>query len=224
MADPTLYRLLSWLSPSYPVGAFAYSHGIEWMVETGAVKDEASLTAWIDDLLSHGGPWSDAVAFSHAFDAGNDLSALRNINEFVVAMAPSEERHLETTTQGNAFLKTTLDAWSWDDGAAVARALGRQVAYPVAVAVVAHGHKIIKEDALHALLHGVAANLVSAGVRLIPLGQTAGQRALAALEGTVDKVRSAAGRATFEDIGGIAMISDIAAMKHETQYTRLFRS
>ena len=224
MADPALYRLLAWLSPSYPVGAFAYSHGIEWMVETGDVKDEATLTAWIDDLLSHGGPWSDAVAFSHALEAGDDLSELRNINEFVVAMAPSEERHLETTAQGNAFLKTTLDAWSWDGGPTVAEALGRQVAYPVAVAVAAHGHGIRKEDALHAFLHAVAANLVFAGVRLIPLGQTAGQRALAALEETVHTVTSAAGQATFEEIGGIAMMSDIAAMKHETQYTRLFRS
>ena len=126
MADPTLYRLLSWLSPSYPVGAFAYSHGIEWMVGAGAIKDEASLTAWIDDLLSHGGPWSDAVAFSHALEAGDDLSELRNINEFVVAMAPSEERHLETTAQGNAFLTTTLDAWSWDGGPTVAETLAAE--------------------------------------------------------------------------------------------------
>ncbi len=224
MSTSALYRLMAWLSPSYPVGAFAYSHGIEWAVEDGRIEDAATLTDWIDAVLRHGGGWSDAVAFCHAYEAANDPEQLTDLNDFVIALAPSEERHLETTAQGAAFLKTSADAWPWTGCDAVVSALAGPVAYPVAVAAVAAGHGIAKTDALHALLHGIAANLVSAGVRLIPLGQTDGQRALAKLEATVHAVAASAHDADLTDIGGIAMLSDIAAMRHETQYTRLFRS
>lgn len=220
MSDPGLYRLLAWLSPSFPVGAFAYSHGIEWAVEDGRIKSEADLQNWISDVVRYGSGWTDAVLFAHAYD-GADLVAL---NEHALALAPSKERYLETTAQGTAFLKTVLDAWTWPGASEARAALGNDVAYPIAVALAASGHGIPKAAALHAYLHGLAANLVSAGVRLIPLGQTAGQRILAALEVPIDVTADTAIDAKIQDLGGIAMMSDIAAMRHETQYTRLFRS
>lgn len=224
MASAALYRLLAWLSPSYPVGAFAYSHGLEWAVETGQIHDQASMRLWIDDLLHYGGGWSDAVLFANAHAAGDDIDALIKLNDYALALAPSAERYLETSAQGTAFLKVTRDAWGCDVIDKASTALGPDVAYPIAVAIAAAGHGIDRTDSLHAFLHGVVANLVSAGVRLIPLGQTDGQRALAELESAVSEMTTHALNAPIDDIGGIAMLSDIAAMKHETQYTRLFRS
>ena len=226
MADPALYRLLAWLSPSYPVGAFAYSHGLEWVVETSQVHDHVSMTAWIDDLVRYGGGWSDAVLFSnaHTFAVEGNIDDLVDLNQFALALAPSAERHLETSAQGTAFLRVTRDAWGFDALEKMLGDMSPDVAYPIAVAITAAGHGIDRASSLHAYLHAVVANLISAGVRLVPLGQTDGQRALANLEHTVADVAGHAMDASVDDVGGIAMLSDIAAMKHETQYTRLFRS
>ena len=224
MDSAALYRLLAWLSPGYPVGAFAYSHGLEWAVETGTVTDRAGLERWLRDLLAHGGAWSDAVLFARSHDAASagDGAALAEINDLAVALCPTSERRLETTAQGNAFLLATRASWPWDgDDADV---IPGDCAYPVAVAWAAAGHGVPLAPALHAYVHAVAANLISAGVRLIPLGQTDGQRVLAALEPDVAAVAEAAGAAGLGDVGGCAFLSDVAAMRHETQYTRLFRS
>jgi len=218
-----LYRLLAWLSPSYPVGAFAYSHGIEWAVETGAVSDRDGLERWLRDLLAHGGAWSDAVLFAQAWRAAQagDAATLSEINDLAVALCPSLERRLETTAQGNAFLMATRASWPWDEGP---EPLSGDVAYPVAVAAATAGHGVGLEPALHAFIHAVAANLISAGLRLVPLGQTDGQRALSALEGDVARAAETALAADISQVGGCAFLSDVAAMRHETQYTRLFRS
>lgn len=224
MDSASLYRLLAWLSPGYPVGAFAYSHGLEWAVETGAVADRAGLERWLRDLLRHGGAWADAVLFARTHDAARsgDGAALAEVNDLAVALCPSSERRLETTAQGNAFLVATRASWPWDDDDA--EIIPGDCAYPVAVAWAAAGHGLPPGPALHAYVHAVAANLISAGVRLIPLGQTDGQRVLAALEGDVAQTAAAAQAADLAALGGCAFLSDVAAMRHETQYTRLFRS
>ncbi len=219
-----LYRLMAWLSPSYPVGAFAYSHGIEWAVEDGRVTDETTLAAWVESIIRHGAGWSDAVLFANAHACGGDAKKLGDVNAFALALAPSSERYLETSAQGTAFRKATTDAWPWVDMDETVSALGPDVAYPVAVAAAASGHQIPFAASLNAYLHGFAANLVSAGVRLIPLGQSAGQRVLAGLESAITETAAAAEHTSLDNAGGIAIISDIAAMQHETQYTRLFRS
>lgn len=224
MNNAGLFRLMAWLSPSYPVGAFAYSHGIEWAVEDGRIRDEQTLANWIDSIVRVGAGWSDAVLFSEVYRCNRDVTALAEINAFACAFAPAAERHLETSAQGTAFMKATADAWPWDGITDLRASLGAEIAYPVAVACAAHAHGIARAQALNAYLHGFAANLVSAGVRLIPLGQSAGQRVLAGLEDTIAETAHAALNATIDDVGGIAVISDIAAMQHETQYTRLFRS
>ncbi len=221
-----LYRLMAWLSPAYPVGAFSYSSGIEWAVEAGDVGDADTLKAWLAVMLGEGGGFCDAVFFAHAHRASADDNSadLRAVAELAGAFVPSKERFLETTAQGRAFLDATRAAWSCDAIDRLDDAWEGPVALPVAVGVTCAGHGIACEPALHAFLHALTANWISAGMRLIPLGQTDGQRVLAAME---DNVAAAAARALntpLAELGSAAFRADIAGMRHETQYTRLFRS
>jgi urease accessory protein len=221
-----LYRLLAWLSPAYPVGAFSYSSGIEWAVEAGDIKDAETLQSWLAVMLGEGSGFCDAVLFAHVHRAivTEDNSALRAAAELAAAFASSKERHLETTAQGNAFMQATAAAWPCAALDRLKQVWDGSVAYPVAVAVASAGHGIALEAALSAFLQAVAANLVSAGVRLIPLGQTDGQRVLAVLEATVEQTAAGALRTKLDDIGSAAFRADLAGARHETQYTRLFRS
>jgi urease accessory protein len=225
-SSAALYRLMAWLSPAYPVGAFSYSSGIEWAVEAGDVKDAGSLKRWLAVVIGEGGGFCDAVFFVHAYrslaDSGND--ALRAVAELAAAFAPSKERHLETTAQGAAFIAATKAAWSCEALERLAAAWDGPVAYPVAVGVTTAGHGIALEAALQAYLHAVTANLISAGVRLIPLGQSDGQRVLAALEPVVEAAAQKALATPIEQVGSAAFRADLASLLHETQYTRLFRS
>jgi len=214
-----LLRLMTWLSPSFPVGAFSYSHGLEWVVETADVGNADTLAAWIEDVLRHGGGRGDAVLFAAAWRAARpyDLDALRDVAEVARALSPTRERALETEAQGAAFLRAVKGAWP-------TAAILEDAPYPVAVGSAAAIAGVPLEPALAAYLHAVAANLVSAGVRLIPLGQSQGVGVLAALEPfLLEQARWAAG-SSLDDLGGFAFAADIASMRHETQYTRLFRS
>jgi urease accessory protein len=217
---------MAWLSPSFPVGAFSYSSGLEWAVEAGDVTDAATLQRWLRTVIAHGNGFCDGVFFvqSHRAVADGDKELLRSVAELAAAFTPSRERQLETTAQGQAFLQTARAAWSCDALERFAESWDGLVAYPVAVAVAAAGHGIALEPALHAYLHAVAANLISAGVRLIPLGQTDGQRLLAALQEVIRQTCERALGATLDDLGSAAFRADLAGMRHESQYTRLFRS
>jgi urease accessory protein len=221
-----LYRLMAWLSPAYPVGAFSYSSGIEWAVEAGDITDAATLHDWIASMFSDGGPACDAAFFVHAHrtSTAGEAAALRAVAELAAAFAPSKERHLETTAQGRAFLDTTRAAWATAAIDVFLKAWDGPVAYPVAVAVTCAGHGIALAPALAAFLHAVAANQISAGVRLIPLGQTDGQRVLARLEPAIAATIERALVVPLAEIGSAAVRADVASMRHETQYTRLFRS
>jgi len=223
---PALYRLMAWLSPAYPIGAFSYSSGIEWAVEAGDIESADTLLRWLAVVVGEGGGSCDAILFVHAHRAvaANDDKALRAVAELAAAFAPSKERNLETTAQGNAFVEATRAAWGCDAIERLKQVWDGAVAYPVAVAVAAGGHGIAVEPALAAYLQAVAANLVSAGVRLIPLGQSDGQRVLAALEPVVTATAQRALTTALDDIGSAAVRADLASARHETQYTRLFRS
>jgi urease accessory protein len=223
---PALYRLMAWLSPAYPVGAFAYSSGLEWVVEAGDVADAETLRRWLAVILAEGGGFCDGVFFVHAHRAitAGDDAALQTVAELAAAFVPSTERFLETTAQGRAFFDATRAAWPC---AALERLVGvwdGPLAYPVAVGATAAGHGVAIEPALAAFLQALAANLVSAGVRLIPLGQTDGQRVLAALEPIIASTAARALACALDQIGSSTFRADIASMRHETQYTRLFRS
>lgn len=221
-----LYRLMAWLSPAYPVGAFSYSSGLEWAVETSDVTDAASLRDWLATVLRDGGAFCDAVFFVHAHRAvaGHDDVALAAAAELAAAFAPSKERHLETTAQGAAFIEATRKAWPCAALDRLPALWDGPVAYPVAVAVASAGHGLALEPSLHAFLHAVVSNLISAGVRLVPLGQSDGQRVLAALEPMVAEAVQAALATPLNAVGGAAFRADLASMHHETQYTRLFRT
>jgi urease accessory protein len=221
-----LYRLMAWLSPAYPVGAFSYSSGLEWAVEAGDIADATTLQRWLATVIGSGGGFCDAALFVHAYHsvARQDNDALQGVAELAAAFAPSKERFLETTAQGRAFIDATLASWPCVALNRVMAAWDGPLAYPIAVAIAAAAHEIPLEGALTAFLHAVAANLVSAGVRLVPLGQTDGQRVLASLEPVIATTVNRALVTTLDDIGGAAFRTDIASMRHERQHTRLFRS
>jgi urease accessory protein len=221
-----LYRLMAWLSPAYPVGAFSYSSGIEWAVEAGDIADADTLKRWLAVMMADGGGYCDAILFAHVHRAAvaGDEAALLAVAELAAAFAPTKERHLETTAQGNAFVEATRAAWPCAALDRLKAIWDGPVAYPVAVATAAAGHGIALIPALSAYLQAVAANWVSAGVRLVPLGQTDGQRVLAALEGIIALTAERALAASLDDLGSAAIRADLASARHETQYTRLFRS
>lgn len=212
----SLLHLLAWLSPAFPVGGFAYSHGLEWAVESGDVRDEATLRAWIDDVLTHGSGRGDAILLRAAHRAWDRPEALDEIAETGLAAVAARERRDETLNQGRAFV---LAAAAWVEIAGPA-----EMPYPVAVGAAAGRSGIAGDDAALGYLQAFAANLISAAVRLVPLGQSSGLRVLAALEPVILSVAEETRGLSLEDLGGCAFRSDIAAMRHETQYTRLFRS
>jgi urease accessory protein len=220
-----LYRLMAWLSPAYPIGAFSYSSGIEWAVEAGDIADAATLQDWLAVVIADGAGFCDAVFLAHAYRAAaaRDNAALRAVSELAVAFAPSKERHLETTAQGRAFLDITRAAWPTPALERLA-VVCEVVALPVVVGVAGAGHGIALDNVTNACLHAMTANLVSAGVRLVPLGQTDGQRILASLEPMVRATAARALATPLEEIGAASFRADLASMRHETQYTRLFRS
>ncbi len=216
-----LLHLLTWLSPAFPTGGFAYSHGLEWAVESNDIRTEPNLTTWLADILHHGAARTDAILLRHAHRAAT-LPALTQVAELAAAAQPGRERQAETLGQGGAF---ALAATVW--GAPLLAALldaGTPTPYPVAIGALTAAHAVNEDDATLALLHAFTANLVSAAVRLVPLGQTAGLRVLSLLEPAITQVAAETRAATLDDLGGACFRSDIAAMRHETQYTRLFRS
>jgi urease accessory protein len=206
--------LLTWLSPAFPTGGFAYSHGIEYAVEAGDIRDAATLTKWLEDVLTEGSGRNDAILLRHAHQAHSDDSALSELAELALAISPSRERRAETLDQGIAFIRA---ARPW-------RTLPGGLPYPVAVGALAGRHAIPAAMALGAYLQAFATNLISAAVRLVPLGQTDGLAVLASLDAAIATLITSTETATLDDLGGAALRSDLAAMRHETQYTRLFRS
>jgi urease accessory protein len=221
-----LYRLMTWLSPSFPVGGFSYSSGLEWAVEAGDVTDANSLKDWLATMLTDGSGLCDAIflAQTHRAVAADDDRALRGVAELAAAFVPSRERQLETTTQGRAFIEIARAAWDCDGlSHAVVQCEGA-IVYPVAVGIVSAAHAIPLEPALHAFLHALVSNWISAAARLVPLGQTDSQRVLASLEQTVSATAKRAIAAKLDDLGSATFRADLASLRHETQYTRLFRS
>jgi urease accessory protein len=227
----SLYRLMAWLGPSYPVGAYSYSHGLEAAVEDGLVRDASDLAAYVGDVLAYGGGWIDCVLLAHAHDAvsAGDDARLIAVAELASVFRASHETALECHQQGDAFARVTRAAWAGETAQrlydVLAAALpGGGLAYPIAVAVAAASDGVAQAVTLTAFAHAVAANLVSAGVRLVPLGQTDGQRALAALAPVAAAVAARARRTALDDLGASSPMLEFCSIRHETQYTRLFRS
>ena len=214
-------RLLSWVSPAFPTGGYAYSHGLEWAVEQGYVHNVAALMAWVETLLQHGSLGNDLILLNAAWLAGDDNVRLAEIAEFACACASSRERYEETIYQGEAFLKA---AHVWQAMPPKAEFEGTRWPLPVAQGMVFYKGGVAQRQALLAGGYAAIAALVSAAVRLVPLGQTDGLRALEGLECALIAAANKAQKQTLDDIGSACFASDLAAMHHETQETRLFRT
>jgi len=219
-------RLMAWLSPGYPVGAYAYSHGLEAAVESGEVGDEASLTDWLADVIAQGSGRNDLIllAQAHAAALAGDARGLSELNDLALALAPSRELHLETSQQGRSFLDATVAAWGTPGLAHLAAALDGAVAYPVAVGLAAGAHRMALPPVLAGFGLAFLQNLVSAALRCAPIGQSAGTRIVAALTPRVVTRAAGTPELTLDDLGSATLALDLGSFRHETQYSRIFRS
>ena len=229
VTDDALARLLTWFSPAFPIGSYTYSHGLEYAIEAGLVGDVASLVGWVEAILRQGAGRNDAILLTcaHAAERAGDDEQLDGILTCGEAFRPTAEMALESAAQGRAFLDAVRAAWPHprlDALAALADAEQRAPAYPVVAGVALALTGITADAGRRAYLHGFAAGLVSAAVRLIPLGQSDGLRALAALEAAIAGVAAEAAALGLADLGGAAWMVDVCSARHETQYTRLLRS
>jgi urease accessory protein len=214
-----LQKLLTWLSPAFPVGAFAWSAGLEAAIVKGVVIDRASTQQWIEGILAHGGLRTDAILLAHAHRGSTDATALQELADLCLALTPARERHDETTITGDAFA-TAAKAWP----SPVLGILPRPCPYPIAVGAIAASHGIDLQAALTAYLTATVHTQVSVAVRLVPIGQSDGLAIMAALERPISEMAVLCEHATLDDIGSIAYAADIAQMAHETLTTRIFRS
>ncbi len=217
MATPTdaqILTLTQWLSPAYPVGAFAYSHGLEAAADQGWVTDAPSLEAWLKDVIWHGAGRSDALLLAAAWQA-ESAQDIAQIDATARAFAASKERLLETTQQGTSFALVTSDIWGGELSG---------LTYPVALGVAASCHGLPLALTQTMYLQAFLSNLVAAGQRLLPVGQTAGQAILRRLSQTLPDLVKETAHGDLDHLGATAFLSDIASMKHETQYSRIFRS
>ena len=212
MSDTDLLTLVQWLSPAFPVGGFAYSHGLEWAISAGQVGDAEGLEAWLSDILDHGSGRADAVLLARAMDPDADLAYLAATAR---ALAPSKERWTETHDQGRAFTEA-VNALTGNDFSAAP--------LPVAVGRAARALALPPERVAALYLHAFASNLVSAAVRFIPLGQTEGQRVLSHLHPLTLRVAREAAATPIDAIASGVPGADLAAMLHETQDVRIFRT
>jgi urease accessory protein len=214
-----LQRLLTWLSPAFPVGAFAWSQGLETAIADGRINVAANLKDWIGGSLAHGGLKTDSIILAHAYRAATDTAKLRDLADLALALTAPGERHMETALTGDAFAHAAR-AWPSD----VFARLPQPCPYPIAVGAIAGAQAIGLDQTLIGYLTASVHSQVSVAVRLVPLGQTAGLQVMAGLETAIAGLATAAASASLDDIGGIAYAADIAQMRHETLGTRVFRS
>ncbi|MEP3347961.1 MAG: urease accessory UreF family protein [Litoreibacter sp.] len=209
-----ILTLAQWLSPAYPIGAFAYSHGLEGAVDQAWVKDAASLEGWLADVLNHGGGRSDALLIAAAMKAANDAE-LAKIDATARAFAASKDRLLETSQQGASFATVTRSVW----GTGLS-----SYTYPVALGAAAASAGLPIGLTQIMYLQAFASNLIAAGQRLLPVGQTEGQAILHRLTPRLPEIADDTVHGDVSRLNSTAFLGDIASMKHETQYSRIFRT
>jgi urease accessory protein len=211
MAELALLSLVQWLSPAFPTGAFAYSHGLEGAVAAGEVTTEAALFDWLSDILEHGAGWNDAVLLACAL-RGEDMEELAQIAR---ALAGTAERLHETEAQGAAFAKARAEMTGTCTNA---------MPLPLALAQAAKELSLPPEQVIAVFEHSFASTLVSAGVRFMPLGQAAGQRVLAALHPLIDAIAQRAASASLADLAQSAFRAEMQSGAHETLDVRIFKT
>lgn len=214
-----LLRLMTWLSPAFPVGGFAYSGGLEAAVREGLVVNATGLRQWLESAIDHGQFHNDAVLLAEAWHADGDAARLADVADLARALAGSAERHLEITAQGDAFVEAAVP-WS----PAIAGTLGHEIPYAVAVGAVAAANGVGLQDILVAWLHALTSQIVSAAIRLSVLGQREAMALLAELEPAILGAAARARNSTLDDLGSATVIADIMSARHEQLHSRLFRS
>ena len=217
MATPTdadILTLTQWLSPAYPVGGFAYSHGLEAAIDAGTVTNSRDTEAWISDVLEHGSGWNDALFLVAAYNA-QDKDELINADSIARAFCATSERLMETDLLGQAFGNVTKGVWELDLG---------QFTYPVSVGQAARLQNLPVALTTKMFLQAFASNLVACATRLVPLGQTDAQSVIRQLTPLCAQVAARAQKASLDELGSTAFLADLASMKHETQYSRIFRT
>ncbi|NGO62412.1 urease accessory protein UreF [Rhizobium daejeonense] len=214
-----LLRLLAWLSPAFPVGGFVYSGGLEAVIHDGGIGSAEELSAWLSVVLSDGSLRNDAILLAEAYRSIDDAKRLRDVVELAAALAGSMERHAEILRQGDAFL-AAASAWPHP----VLDVFSGGTAYSVAVGAVAAAHHVPLDDALAAFLQAQCAQLISVSVRLGVIGQKQGVAILAGLERPVLAQAERTGRLGLDELGSATVLADIASLRHEVQYSRLFQS
>lgn len=221
--NPALIRLLQLTSPALPVGAYSYSQGLEWVVETGAVKNEATALAWIGDCLEFGIARFEAVYLAHMLAAWtqDDTARLAQLDDEFTASRESAELRAETAQMGYSLARLLTDLGGFP---AASLAAFKQPSFPLTWSCAAAAWRIPTQDAVVGYLWAWAENQVMAAVKVIPLGQTAGQRMLLVLGQRIPALADAAAAADLETTCNYLPAFAIACSCHETQYTRLFRS
>jgi urease accessory protein len=209
---PDLLLLLNWMSPTFPIGSFAYSHGLEWEIASGHMKTAADVEGWIRDVISSGSGWNDAVLFAHC--SNGDIA---NLNALALALSGSAERYQETTQLGRNFAMASA-VWT-----GIPAGEG-DIAYPIAAGEACARLGLSSEATLMAFLQSFCAALVSVAVRLVPLGQTQGLVILRNLAGDIAAITARALKATLDDLGGNCLAAEMAAIAHETLEPRVFRT
>lgn len=214
-----LVRLVTWLSPAFPVGSFSYSGGLEQAIHDGLVKNADELRLWLDTIMRRGALWNDALLLAESYRSYDNAQRLKAAAELAEALAGSRERHMETMLLGEAFIAA---AGHWPH--TVLEFLGATAAYPVAVGAVAGANRTGMVAALAAFLNASASNAVSVAIRCGITGQRDGVGVLAGLEAAISEVATLAARGSLDDLGSAAIMADIASLRHETLHSRLFRS
>ena len=209
--DLKFMTVMQWMSPAFPIGAFAYSHGLEWAIDKDHVSNGEKLQKWITDLLEYGSLRTDAIFISLIL-RGHDVMKM---NELSMALCPAGERLLETKLQGSAFAKVIEDVWQQDIG---------ELSLPIAVALAAKNQSIEQDLILPAYLHAFCSNLISAAIRLIPIGQTEGQRIMLELYTTISDLVQTASESEIDDLNSACFFSDVSAMEHEYLQPRIFKT
>jgi urease accessory protein len=204
-------KIQQWMSPSFPIGSFAYSHGLEWAIETGRIFDANSLNEWLKTLLENGSAKTDAILVALAYQS----EEYEDLNRLATALCPSSERISETRLQGSAFCQILVDVWGTDLS---------DLVLPIALGQAAKKHEIDLHLTVSSYLQAFCSNLISVAVRLVPLGQTSGQKVLRNLTPKIAEATHHALCAHQDDLWSNCFISDVASMRHETQNPRIFKT
>lgn len=225
LSPTALMMLMQLASPALPVGGFSYSEGLEAAVEHGLVHDEASAQTWLIDQLLLVQARSDLAVLAQAMAAWAqpDVPRLQQLNDWLLQTRETHEMRLQTEQMGRS-LVDWLRNQAHADAARLAICAALPPTWPLAFALALHTHQAPVRDGLLASAFGWAENMVQAALKSVPLGQRSGQRILAALSAAIPEAVSHAMGLGDDDRQAFAPRLAILSARHETQYSRLFRS